>query len=126
VIDLGDVAYQVLHVPGHSPGSIALWDAKSRTVFSGDSVYDGDLLDALYHSDPTTYRQTLERLRDLDAEVFHGGHYPSFGKTRLKEIVDAYLQGTQSMGSVMDWYNEVKASLGDAYAPQDWKAVPRG
>jgi glyoxylase-like metal-dependent hydrolase (beta-lactamase superfamily II) len=126
VIDLGDVAYQVLHVPGHSPGSIALWDAKSRTVFSGDSVYDGDLLDALYHSDPTTYRQTLERLRDLDAEVFHGGHYPSFGKTRLKEIVDAYLQGTQSMGSVMDWYNEVKASLGDAYAPQDWNAVPRG
>lgn len=124
VLDLGDVAYQVLHVPGHSPGSIALWDRKSRTVFSGDAVYDGDLLDALYHSDPATYRLTLERLRDLDAEVFHGGHYPSFGKARLREIVDAYLRGGQTMGSVGDWYDGVKAAMDDAYAAQDWsKAI---
>ena len=126
VLDLGDVAYQVLHVPGHSPGSIALWDRKSRTVFSGDAVYDGDLLDALYHSDPATYRLTLERLRDLDAEVFHGGHYPSFGKPRLREIVDAYLAGEQSMGSVLDWYNDVTATIGDVYAPQDWSKARHG
>ena len=126
VLDLGDVAYQVLHVPGHSPGSIALWDRKSRTVFSGDAVYDGDLLDALYHSDPATYRLTLERLHDLDAEVFHGGHYPSFGKPRLREIVDAYLAGEQSMGSVLDWYNDVTATIGDVYAPQDWSKARHG
>ena len=126
VLDLGDVAYHVLHVPGHSPGSIALWDPKSRTVFSGDAVYDGDLLDGLYHSDPATYQLTLERLRDLDAEVFHGGHYPSFGKARLQEIVDAYLRGGQTMGSVIDWYNGVKATIGDVYAPQDWSKAYRG
>ncbi len=126
VLDLGDVAYKVLHVPGHSPGSIALWDAKSRTVFSGDAVYDGDLLDALYHSDPATYRLTLQRLRDLGAEVVHGGHYPSFGKARLDEIVDAYLRGEQSMGSVLDWYNDVKTKMGDFYGPQDWGGALRG
>ena len=126
VLDLGDVAYHVLHVPGHSPGSIALWDAKSRTVFSGDAVYDGDLLDGLYHSDPATYRLTLARLRGLNAEVFHGGHYPSFGKARLEEIVDAYLRGAQATGSIMDWYTEVKATAVDLYAPQDWSDVPRG
>jgi len=119
-------AYQVLHVPGHSPGSIALWDAKSRTVFSGDAVYDGDLLDALYHSNPETYRLTLERLRRLDAEVVHGGHYPSFGKARLQEIVDAYLRGQLFMGSVMDWYDGVKGRGENVYAPQDWKGAPRG
>lgn len=126
VLDLGDVAYQVLHVPGHSPGSIALWDAKARTVFSGDAVYDGELLDALYHSDAPTYRRTLERLRALDAEVFHGGHYPSFGKARLNEIVDAYLRGEQSMGGIMEWYDQVKSTMGDAYAPQDWRGAARG
>ena len=26
VIDLGDRAFEVLHLPGHSPGSIGLWD----------------------------------------------------------------------------------------------------
>jgi glyoxylase-like metal-dependent hydrolase (beta-lactamase superfamily II) len=125
VVDLGDVAYHVLHVPGHSPGSIALWDPKSRTVFSGDAVYDGALLDALYHSDPETYRLTLQRLRGLDAEVFHGGHYPSFGKARLGQIVDAYLKGQMALGSVADWYAEIRATTPDLYAPQDWSAVPR-
>jgi len=31
VIDLGDRAFEVLHLPGHSPGSIGLWDATSGT-----------------------------------------------------------------------------------------------
>lgn len=119
VLDLGDVAYQVLHVPGHSPGSIALWDAKSKTVFSGDAIYDGDLLDALYHSDPATYRLTLERLRGLGADVVHGGHYGSFGAERLAQIVDAYLRGEMAMGSVLDWYNAVRATGVDLYAPLD-------
>jgi hypothetical protein len=68
----------------------------------------------------------LERLRGLDAEVFHGGHYPSFGKARLQEIVDAYLRGGQTIGSVIDWYNGVKATIGDVYAPQDWSKASRG
>lgn len=123
VLDLGDCAFQVLHVPGHSPGSIALWDRKSGTVFSGDAVYDGDLLDNLYHSDPDTYRRTLERLRQLNAETFHGGHYPSFGKARLNQIVDAYLRGEKSIGNVMDWYREVKQHTPDVYAAQDWTGV---
>jgi glyoxylase-like metal-dependent hydrolase (beta-lactamase superfamily II) len=125
VLDLGDCAFQVLHVPGHSPGSIALWDPKSRTVFSGDAVYDGDLLDNLYHSDPETYRRTLERLRQLDAETFHGGHYPSFGKTRLNQIVEAYMRGAQSIGNVMDWYHDLMRLSPDVYAAQDWTGAAR-
>ena len=38
VIDLGDHAYQVLHLPGHSPGSIGLWDIKDKTaIISGNN-----------------------------------------------------------------------------------------
>jgi glyoxylase-like metal-dependent hydrolase (beta-lactamase superfamily II) len=92
VVDLGDVAYQVLHLPGHSPGSIALWDARSGTLFSGDAVYDGPLLDELDGSDIDTYIATMERLRRLDVTVVHGGHGPSFGGPRLREICDAYLK----------------------------------
>ena len=29
VIDLGDRAFEVLHLPGHSPGSIGLWDSSA-------------------------------------------------------------------------------------------------
>jgi glyoxylase-like metal-dependent hydrolase (beta-lactamase superfamily II) len=126
VVDLGDCAYQVLHVPGHSPGSIALWDVKARTVFTGDAIYDGDLLDSLYHSDPATYRGTLQRLRQLDADTFHGGHSPSFGKARLQQIVDNYMRGDGTMGNVMDWYQEMRRYAPDIYADQDWSGAHLG
>ena len=45
VIDLGDRAFEVLHLPGHSPGSIGLWDPAAGTLFSGDAIYDGPLLE---------------------------------------------------------------------------------
>jgi hypothetical protein len=44
----------------------------------------------------------------------------------LHEIVDAYLRGGQTMGSVIDWYNGAKATIGDVYAPQDWSNASRG
>lgn len=126
IIDLGDCAFQVLHLPGHSPGSIALWDRTARTVFSGDAIYDGELLDTLYHSDPQVYRQTLERLRHLDADIFHGGHSPSFGKARLRQIVDAYLRGENTLGNVMEWYERMRQQTPDIYGDQDWSHVIDG
>lgn len=92
VIDLGDRVFEVLHLPGHSPGSIGLWDAASGTLFSGDAVYDGPLLDRLPFSDRAVYALTMERLRDLPASVVHAGHDPSFGRERLVEICDGYLR----------------------------------
>jgi len=91
VVDLGDRVFEVLHLPGHSPGSIALWDAASGTLFSGDAVYDGALLDQIPGSDIPAYTHSMERLRELPARVVHAGHDPSFGRDRLVELADAYL-----------------------------------
>ncbi len=81
----------MLHLPGHSPGSIGLWDARERVLFSGDAIYDGPLLDELPGSDIPDYVATMKRLRDLPVDVVHGGHEPSFGRARLIELCDAYL-----------------------------------
>ena len=91
VVDLGDRAFTVLSLPGHSPGSIGLWEAATGTLFSGDAVYDGPLLDRLPKSDIAAYRATMERLRAFPVTVVHAGHEPSFGRARLVELADAYL-----------------------------------
>jgi glyoxylase-like metal-dependent hydrolase (beta-lactamase superfamily II) len=91
VIDLGDRAFEVLHLPGHSPGSIGLWDAASGALFSGDAVYDGPLLDELDGSDIDAYLATMDRLRALPVTVVHAGHEPSFGRRRLVELCDAFI-----------------------------------
>jgi glyoxylase-like metal-dependent hydrolase (beta-lactamase superfamily II) len=95
-VDCGDRAFEVLHLPGHSPGSIGLWEAASGTLFSGDAVYDGPLLDELETSDVDQYVETMRQLRELPVRVVHGGHEPSFGRERLIEICDAYLAARQA------------------------------
>ena len=89
-VDLGDRLFRVFHMPGHSPGSLCLYEAATRTLFTGDVLYDGELLDTLYHSDREAYRETLARLTEIPAEVFHCGHFASFGRTRMLELVAAY------------------------------------
>jgi glyoxylase-like metal-dependent hydrolase (beta-lactamase superfamily II) len=92
VIDLGDRVFEVLHVPGHSPGSIALWEAKTGVLLSGDAVYDGPLVDDAYHSDLPVYLETMQRLAALPVTVVHGGHFGSFGRDRFKALIGDFVK----------------------------------
>lgn len=98
VIDLGDRAFEVIHTPGHSPGGIALWERKTGTLLSGDIIYDGPLIDDCYHSDLGDYEKSLRRLAKLPVDTVHGGHFPSFGRARLIEVIDEYLAGRRLPG----------------------------
>ncbi len=91
VFDLGDRRFEVMHLPGHSPGSIGLWESFTGTLFSGDAIYDGPLLDEGSDANIADYCQTMERLLTMPVNVVHGGHDPSFGRDRLQEIARDYL-----------------------------------
>jgi glyoxylase-like metal-dependent hydrolase (beta-lactamase superfamily II) len=103
LLDTGDRCFKVFHLPGHSPGSIALYEAASKTLFSGDVIYDGALIDNAWHSDPELYRESLNRLRELAVETIHAGHEGSFDRARLLELIDAYLSGKLRLGDVHSW-----------------------
>ncbi len=98
VIDLGERAFEVVHTPGHSPGGIGLLERKTGIFLSGDVVYDGPLIDDAYHSDASAYVETLERLRALPVSVIHGGHFPSFGPVRFRQLIDEYVAGHRKPG----------------------------
>jgi glyoxylase-like metal-dependent hydrolase (beta-lactamase superfamily II) len=100
VIDTGDRVFNVFHLPGHSPGSITLYEEATRTLFSGDVIYDGQLIDNAWHSDPEAYRESLMRLRELPIETVHAGHEPSFGRDRLLQLIDQYLDGGMRIADV--------------------------
>ena len=91
VIDLGNRVFEVLHLPGHSPGSIGLWEAATGVLFSGDAIYDGPLLDELPGSDIGAYLVSMRRLEQLRARIVHAGHDPSFDGARLRQLARAYL-----------------------------------
>ena len=96
VIDLGDRAFEVHHLPGHSSGSVGLFDARAAQFFSGDVVYDGELLDELEDSVIDDYLVSMERLLQLAADEVCPGHYHSFDRRRLCELIRRYLDARKA------------------------------
>ena len=77
--------------PGTFTGRIALWEADTATLFSGDIVYDGPLIEDAYHSDPRDYHASMKRLHDLPVRIVHGGHFPSYDGARHRRIIRRWL-----------------------------------
>lgn len=91
-IDLGNRQLEVIHTPGHSPGGIALWEAATATLFSGDIVYDGQLIEDTYHANAEDYYRSMKRLLDFPVETVHGGHFGSYGRERHRQIILQWLE----------------------------------
>lgn len=107
VLDLGNRALQVFHLPGHAPGSIALYEGSTRTLFSGDVIYDGGLIDNAWHSNPAVYEHSLRRLSEIPIETVHAGHDESFGRSRLHELIDSYLAGGLRLGNAAEFVRKM-------------------
>jgi glyoxylase-like metal-dependent hydrolase (beta-lactamase superfamily II) len=88
VIDLGGRELEVLHTPGHTPGSICLWDARNGVLFSGDAIY---MDDRLGWTDASAFAASLRRLRELPVTTVHAGHGRSFGREELRARIDQVL-----------------------------------
>ncbi len=92
IIDLGDRRFEVIELPGHTVGSIGLWEAREEILFTGDAIYDSPLIDSFPESDRSTYCATMRRLLRVPARIVHAGHEPSFGRDRLVALAEAYLR----------------------------------
>jgi glyoxylase-like metal-dependent hydrolase (beta-lactamase superfamily II) len=65
VIDLGGVALEVLHLPGHSPGLLAFLDRERSILISTDVVYPGPLYAFGEDANLPDYLRSLEQLAEL-------------------------------------------------------------
>lgn len=67
---------EVIHTPGHTPGGICLYDAGSKTLFSGDTVFqDGSFgRTDLYGGNASQLIESIKKLSLLDVSVMYPGH----------------------------------------------------
>ena len=74
IIDLGERVLTFFHIPGHTDGSILLWDAQTGTLLSGDTVARR-LLYGLHGFVPfPDFCQSLERLKHLPIRQIYSAH----------------------------------------------------
>ena len=75
-IDL-DGGGEVVHVPGHTAGSIALYLPKRRVLFSADAAVrgpEGNVMVGVFNVDTAQARRSFQRLAALDFEIACFGH----------------------------------------------------
>lgn len=77
VIDLGGLRLTVLHTPGHTSGSISLYETHNRVLITGDTVLSGGHMGGIFASGSISdYLQSLEILAALPARILIPGHGP--------------------------------------------------
>lgn len=87
VVDLGDRLFEVLHVPGHTAGSIALWGPATGTLFTGDAAYVDDLLS---WDDEVAFRASIARLAEVEASRVYAGHGRVFDGDELRTLAATF------------------------------------
>ena len=64
-IDLGGRSLLVLSTPGHTPSSVALFDAQTKRLFSGDFIYPTTLYAFLPGASMSAYQATANMLLEM-------------------------------------------------------------
>jgi glyoxylase-like metal-dependent hydrolase (beta-lactamase superfamily II) len=75
VLELGGDRLEIVHTPGHTPGSLAVFRPRGRVLF-GQDVHGPFSAD--FGSDIPAWRRSMARLLELEAEVLAEGHYGVF------------------------------------------------
>ena len=137
--DLGGRRVRVLHVPGHSPGHLAVHDPANRAVMIGDATLgesvlyaDGSPAFPPTYRDTDPYLQSLRHFRELEPELLLTAHYPVYEGPGVADFLDASEAYTERIDLIMlDVINtvgrpattlELVRAAGDRLGP--WPAGP--
>jgi glyoxylase-like metal-dependent hydrolase (beta-lactamase superfamily II) len=112
VLELGDRALEVIELPGHTPGSIALLDRSRRALISGDPIQNGRIFMFGPGRDLKTYLKSLRRLQKRAGEF--DAIWPAHGSFPVApELIGALATGAE------------RILAGQAtWAPADMRGMP--
>ena len=79
-LTLGKEKFQVVHTPGHSPGSISLYWPREKVLITGDAVFYGSIGRTDFPGGSlATLKNSVEKLSKLDVEYLLPGHSTEYG-----------------------------------------------
>ena len=98
--EVGTLAFQALHCPGHTPGHVVLYEARERKVFVGDCLFAGSIgrTDLPGGSYEALMDSLLNKIIPLGDDVtVYSGHGPdtTIGRERL---TNPFLTGVYTPG----------------------------
>ena len=74
-LKIGDMRFQVIHTPGHSPGSFCIYWSDRKALFTGDVVFNqGVGRTDLPGGDGQALKESIKMISRLDVEYLLPGH----------------------------------------------------
>jgi len=96
IIDLGGRCFEIILIPGHTPGSIALLDAENKILISGDSVQAGTIYMFGAGRNIDAYIHSMKKLSDMRNRF--DTVYPSHGRFPVDAgIIDGLITGAEQI-----------------------------
>ncbi|MGD9159817.1 MAG: MBL fold metallo-hydrolase [Desulfobacteraceae bacterium] len=96
ILEVGDMKWEVLHIPGHSAGAVALYERQQKVLIPGDVVYADYAIGRfdLHGADPLKHRESLYRLAELEVDILLPGH-----NRIMVEVPEGYIRDTADQWS---------------------------
>lgn len=86
---------EIMEGPGHSPGSICIFDRARGWLFTGDVLYKGQILDEIHGSNRADYVKTMQKIQDLRLEKAFPGHGEILDRQQVHAIASTYVSRHQ-------------------------------
>lgn len=74
ILEVGGLKLEVIHLPGHCPGHIGLWNPHSRTLYPGDLLHYPTPLGPYPIGDAKAHSNSIQRCLALQPEALLEGH----------------------------------------------------
>jgi hydroxyacylglutathione hydrolase len=94
ILEIGGMIWEVVHIPGHSMGGIALYEPVHKILIPGDVIYADYAIGRfdLYGADASELKESLNKLGKLDIDILLPGH-----NQILKGVPADYVRKTAKM-----------------------------
>jgi glyoxylase-like metal-dependent hydrolase (beta-lactamase superfamily II) len=91
-LDLGETAWEVIHIPGHSLGSIGLYHRPMKILIPGDVIYADFAIGRfdLYGANASELKKSLMQLTELEVDILLPGH-----NQIVKDLPKGYILKTE-------------------------------
>lgn len=76
MLEIGNMLWEVIHIPGHSKGGIALYSPALEILIPGDVIYADNAIGRfdLFGADAEALKKSLNRLAQLKIDILLPGH----------------------------------------------------
>ncbi len=100
ILNVGGLKLEVVHLPGHCPGHVGLWNPNTRTLYPGDLMHYPTPLGPYPIGDAKAHSRSIQRCLDLQPELLLEGHglssYSKPSSRRRLLHMQAQQQGMQN------------------------------